>query len=190
MTRKQFILFTILLAATTLAFIDSPFAPRKPADASQLARSPNTAPPQPAPPSQPSDIPGVRQPHPVPQPGEVRQLTIKQLGNFDYENEKKIPHDVTALSGVNIRLSGFMMITNESDHIHQFALVPNLFSCCYGQPPSVQHVVMVTCPKDQPIEFTDELINVEGNLTVKEMKEDGYVTSLFQVVAKKVDAPK
>jgi hypothetical protein len=190
MTRKQFIVFTILLAATTFAFIDWPFSRRHPAGATQVARSSNAQPPQLAPATQPSEVPGVRQPHPVPKPGEVRQLTIKQLGNFDYENDKKIPHDVTGLSGVNIRLSGFMMITNESDHIHQFALVPNLFSCCYGQPPSVQHVVMVTCPKDQPIEFTDELINVEGNLTVKEMKEDGYVTSLFQVVAKKVDAPK
>lgn len=176
MTPRQFIVCTILLAALMASLVDFP-KPRvtapKVSPAARVTSAPSV---------------GQRQPHAPPTPGEVREMTIKQLGNFDYEADKIIPPDVTRLEGMTVRLSGFMIITNESEHIHQFALVPDLFSCCYGQPPAVQHVVLVTCPAGSPCEYSAEPITVEGTLAVKETREEGFVTSIFQLAAHKIAA--
>lgn len=132
-----------------------------------------------------------RKVHPPPKPGEVLVMTIKELGNFEYGggNNFKIPDDVRALSGSTVRLNGFMIPLDESDHVTHFALVPSLFSCCYGQPPAIQHVVLVDCPANKPTDYIGDEITVEGALTVSETKEDGCVTSLFQMKAASV-APK
>jgi hypothetical protein len=133
------------------------------------------------------DVPtGPRVPHPPPKPGEVRELSIKQLGNFEYRPGELIPADVQRLNGMKVRLSGFMLITKQAKNIREFALVPNLFSCCYGQPPTIQHVVMVNTPDGKFANYSFDRVVVEGTLTVKETKEDGYVTSLFQVAATKL----
>jgi hypothetical protein len=129
-----------------------------------------------------------RSPHAAPAPGEMRQMTIKRLGNFDYETSKTIPDDVKALDGVKIRLTGFMLINWESEHIHEFSLIPSLFTCCYGEPPAIEHIVHVVSPPQAPVEYTDTPITVEGVLTVKEIKEDGYVTSVFKIAATKIAA--
>src|ERR1043166_1446475 len=45
--------------------------------------------------------------HTPPKPGEVREMTIKQLGNFDYDpmqDMATIPKDVRKLSGMTVRL--------------------------------------------------------------------------------------
>ena len=45
------------------------------------------------------------------------------------------------------------MPMDQSENITQFALVPSLFGCCYGQPPQIQHGVIVTCPKGMQAEL-------------------------------------
>jgi hypothetical protein len=187
MNAKHWVVSIVLLAAVFMSWVDWPFERKRSIQAkasAPLIVTPARSAPQPA------ETSGPRQPHPAPKPNELRELTIKQLGNFDYETDKKIPEDVHRLNGMSVRLSGFMIITNESEHIHEFALVPSFFSCCYGQPPALQHVVVVSCPKDHPVEYSDGPINVEGTLTVKELKEEGYVTSVFQVAAKDIKAAK
>jgi hypothetical protein len=127
--------------------------------------------------------PGPRKPHPAPQPGRMLEMTIKELGNFDYDQDKggNLPEDVKRLSGSKIRLTGFMIPIDQAEHISQFALVPSLFSCCFGQPPQVQHTVVCTCPKGKSVSYCPDQVVVEGTLTVAEKREDGFVTSIFQV---------
>src|SRR5258708_18432598 len=49
------------------------------------------------------DVPaGPRVPHPPPKRGEVRELTFKQLGNFQYVPNEPIPADVTRMSGMKV----------------------------------------------------------------------------------------
>ena len=126
---------------------------------------------------------GPRKPHPKPKPGEVLELTIKDLGNFEYDadNGGNIPRDVRELDGATIKVTGFMIPMDQADNITQFALVPSLFACCFGQPPSVQHTIVVNCPKGKAVSYYPDEIVVEGVLKVEEKKEDGFIVSVFEM---------
>ena len=115
-------------------------------------------------------------------------MTIKELGNFSYNPDagQLIPPDVRKLDGAVIRLSGFMIPLDESDRLTHFALVPSLFSCCYGQPPSLEHIVTVECANRKSVDYTPQRVAVEGELKVGEVKENGYVVSLFRLTCRSV----
>jgi hypothetical protein len=134
-----------------------------------------------------------RKAHPAPKPGEVLDMTIKELGNFEYDAEhgSPIPDDVKRLSGATIRLHGFMIPMDQAENISKFALVPSLFACCFGQPPQIQHTIVVNCPKGKAVSYFPDEIIVEGKLNVEEKKDDGFVVSLFEIETTSVKpAPK
>jgi hypothetical protein len=139
----------------------------------------------------PSD-PETRKKHVAAKPGEVSDMTIKELGNFQYDDEKggNIPADVKGLNGSTIRLRGYMIPMDQAENITQFALVPSLFSCCFGQPPQIQHTIVVNCPKGKSLAYCPDEIVVQGNLTVQEKRDDGYVISIFEVRADSVKVAK
>lgn len=144
-----------------------------------------------APAGPPSDE--ERKPHPAPSAGKPYETTIQELGNFRFDQDKggNIPRDVQALSGATVRLTGFMIPLDQADKIKQFVLVPDLFACCFGQPPQVQHSVIVTCPEGKAVSYFPDQIQVEGKLTVEEKKDDGYIVSIFEVACTSVKpAPK
>lgn len=137
------------------------------------------------------DIPTAaetRKKHPAPKPGEVQEMLIKELGNFDYDSDNggNIPNDVKRLSGSKIRLKGFMIPMDQAENITQFALVPSLFACCFGQPPQIQHTIVVNCPKGKAVSYCPDEITVQGQLKVEEKRDDGYIVSIFEVTAESV----
>jgi hypothetical protein len=120
----------------------------------------------------------------APKPGEVLALnSIKDLGNFDYDSDKggNIPDDVKKLSGTKIRVSGFMIPLDQADNISHFSLVPSLFACCFGQPPQIQHQIVVHTPKGKSVGYYPDEIICEGTLKVDEKKDDGYIVSVFEM---------
>ena len=127
--------------------------------------------------------PEARKPHPAPKPGAVYEVDIQTLGNFEYDQEKggNVPDDVKGLAGSTVRLKGYMIPMDQAENITQFALVPSLFACCFGQPPQIQHTVVVNCPKGKAVGYTADEIVVEGTLKVQEKKDDGYIISLFEM---------
>jgi len=129
-----------------------------------------------------------RKPHAKPQAGQTLELSIKDLGNFDYDADKggNIPEDVKGLSGAKLRLHGFMIPMDQAESITQFALVPSLFACCFGQPPQIQHTIVVNCPKGKAVSYYPDEISVEGTLKVDEKKEDGYIVSIFELECQSV----
>jgi hypothetical protein len=131
-----------------------------------------------------------RKVHPAPKDGQVLDMTIKDLGNFDYDQEKggNIPTDVKRLGGHPIRLRGFMIPMDQADNITKFALVPDLFACCFGQPPQIQHMVVANCPEGKAVGYSPDEIVVEGKLNVEEKKDDGYIISIFEVTVTSVKA--
>jgi len=141
------------------------------------------------PPEVPMD-PETRKKHPAPQKGQVLEMSIKELGNFDYDSEHggNIPADVKRLNGSRIRLKGFMIPMDQAENITQFALVPSLFACCYGQPPQIQHTIVVNCPKGKAVSYCPDEIIVDGELKVEEKKDDGYIISIFELAAGSVKA--
>ena len=135
----------------------------------------------------------ARTPHPAPKSGEVLEMAIKDLGNFDFdaENGSAIPDDVKALNGATVKLHGFMIPMDQAENISKFALVPSLFNCCYGQPPQVQHTIVVTCPKGKAVNYYPDEIIVQVKLTVDVVKDDGFIVSIFAIETSSVKpAPK
>jgi len=134
-----------------------------------------------------------RKPHPAVKPGEVLDIAIKDLGNFEFdpENGSPIPDDVKALNGCTVRLHGYMIPMDQAENISKFALVPSLFNCCFGQPPQIQHTIVVTCPKGKAVNYYPDEIIVEGKLTVDVVKDDGFIVGIFSVETTSVKpAPK
>jgi hypothetical protein len=126
-----------------------------------------------------------RKPHPALAPGQTLEIAIKDLGNFDYDsiNGGNIPDDVKKLDGSAIRTQGFMIPLDQSDTITQFALVPSLTNCCSGQPPQIQHTIVVHCPKGKTIAYCTDALTVEGTLHIFEEKDGGFIVSIFQIDA-------
>ncbi|HVT89581.1 MAG TPA: DUF3299 domain-containing protein [Tepidisphaeraceae bacterium] len=124
-----------------------------------------------------------RKPHPTPKDGQVLEMNIKDLGNFDFDADKggNIPADVKQLSGHPIKLHGFMVPMDQAANITQFALVPDLFACCFGQPPQLQHTIICNTPRGKAVSYYPDEIQVEGKLTVAEKKDEGFIVSIFQV---------
>jgi hypothetical protein len=124
-----------------------------------------------------------RKPHAVPKDGETLDLAIKDLGNFDYDADKggNIPKDVVALSGSKIRLHGFMIPIDQAENISQFALVPSLFACCFGQPPQIQHTIVCKAPAGKAVSYYPDELIVEGKLKVQEKKDEGFIVSIFEM---------
>lgn len=110
-------------------------------------------------------------------------MAIKDLGNFEYDPDQNtaIPADVKALSGHMVRLHGYMIPMDQAENISKFALVPSLFNCCMGQPPQVQHTIVVTCPKGKAVSYYPDEIVVEGKLNVEVMKDDGFIVGIFAI---------
>jgi hypothetical protein len=124
----------------------------------------------------------VRKPHTVPKPDETLEITIRDLGNFEFDPELgNIPADVKKLSGAKVRFRGFMLPLDQAANITQFALVPSLFDCCFGQPPQIQHTIVANTLKGKTVGYSPDEIMVEGTLKVEEIKSDGYVVGIFAV---------
>lgn len=130
-----------------------------------------------------------RKPHAAPVAGKVTSFDkIQDLGNFEYDAEKGggIPVDVKALSNTQVKLRGFMIPMDQAENITTFALVPSLFACCFGQPPSIQHTVVVKTPKGKAVSYYPDEITVEGTLLVEEKKEEGFIVSVFELTASSI----
>jgi hypothetical protein len=158
-------------------------------------KAPDDRTPAPDPTKPPAGPPSdeERKPHKKPKDGEVYELKIQELGNFQYDQEKggNIPKDVAALTGSTVKLTGFMIPLDQADKIKQFVLVPDLFACCFGQPPQVQHSIIVSCQEGKAVSYFPEQIQVEGKLKVEEKKDDGFIVSIFEVTCTSVKpAPK
>ncbi len=124
-----------------------------------------------------------RVPHRRPKKGETMELTLHELGNFEFDESKDsvLPEDVVALSGAKVKLPGQMMPLDQVGRVTRFILVNDLMSCCFGTAPKLQHIAYVKLPEGKWLEPTIERITVEGTLKVSVHKEDGYVLRLFEI---------
>jgi hypothetical protein len=134
---------------------------------------------------QPQAVPNFsnRKPHEAPKPGETRRMTLAELGNFQYDalNGGNIPEDVKGLNGMTVQLRGYMIPINEGRAVTKFVLVPDLFACCFGQPPELQHTATVVCPPGKGVPYFADEILVTGKLSVEEVRESDFIVSIFTV---------
>ena len=117
--------------------------------------------------------------------GDYYEVDLKAMGNFPLnptrDTDAVIPAEVRALNGKKVRFEGEMYAPDQADKIKQFVLVPDLFACCFGQPPQVQHSIIVSCPEGKAVSYFPDQIQVEGKLKVEEKKDDGFIVSIFEV---------
>ena len=134
-------------------------------------------------PSDPPMTKDTRIPHTAIAAGTTAEMSIKELGNFDFDPTKDadVPADVKLVEGAKVKLNGFMWPLTQSDKITEFALVPSLTSCCFGAPPGVQHVVTCHVPGGKAVDFSVDEIYVEGIVHVRVKRENDYTSSIFEV---------
>jgi len=122
--------------------------------------------------------------------GEVRAITSVQLGNFPYDPQigGHIPADVLALDGLHVAMRGTVTPWDlDGEKVVRFALTDGQ-SCCFGGPPRIQHVVVVSYPAGMDVALADGWVIVEGVLGVHEARSNGFTTSLFTLNATRVTA--
>jgi hypothetical protein len=144
-----------------------------------LSRSPTQTPAV----HHPASTQPQRTPHQKPPEGQVLELSLAELGNFDFDETRdtSLPEDVVALSGSRFRTTGYMIPLDQVGKVTRFLLVNDLMSCCFGQVPKLQHVMYVTLPEGRWVEPTNERLQIEGTLTVGIRQQDGYVIGLFEM---------
>ncbi|HVT79795.1 MAG TPA: DUF3299 domain-containing protein [Phycisphaerae bacterium] len=127
--------------------------------------------------------PETRIPHTKPKYGEVLTMSIKELGNFDFDPvfDTDIPADVKLMEGAHVKLSGYMVPLTQAVKVDKFALVPSLSGCCFGAPPGVQHVITCTTPNNKAMDYVLDELEIEGVVHVRVQREDNYTNSIFEM---------
>jgi hypothetical protein len=104
------------------------------------------------------------------------EVNIDWLTSVDYKPGMKLPDEILALDGKQVQLVGYMAIgTLEGDESFEF--VPESCECGRSK---VQHFIDVTLTDDVAT-FTPGRITLVGKFSVGEVKEDGFVTSLYRL---------
>jgi len=134
--------------------------------------------------------PAARVPLAPPRPGERRELSCPQLGNFPYDPlvGGNIPQDVLALDGMAVRMRGTVTpwdLSDDGSRALRFALTDGQ-SCCFGGPPRIQHVVVVHYARGLDLALADGWVCVDGRLSVTEIRSAGLTQSLFSIEASAV----
>jgi hypothetical protein len=112
----------------------------------------------------------------------VIELSLLDLMSIDYTPGKRLPRWVRALDGERVKLEGYMALgTPEGDE--NFELLWD--SCGCGQS-NVHHFVEVSLT-EETTSFTPDLIWVEGTFSVGEIREGGFVVSLFRLETKSIE---
>ena len=111
----------------------------------------------------------------------VIELTLLDLMSIDYRPGKRLPAWVRALDGRRVRIEGYMAL-GTPEGMDKFELVWD--SCGCGQS-NVNHFIEVTLT-DETTTFDPDIIFVEGEFSVGEIREDGFVISLFRLKAQTV----
>jgi len=111
----------------------------------------------------------------------VIELSLLDLMTLDYRPGGKLPTWVRALDGRRVRIEGYMALGTPEGN-EKFELVWD--SCGCGQS-KVHHFVEVSLTEETTT-FEPDIIWVEGTFSVGEIREDGFVVSLFRLKTESV----
>ena len=135
--------------------------------------------------------------------GKPSELTFATLAGFRYaipprqrEGDKapapssQIPAAIQALSGRKVSIEGYMIPMDfEKGKILRFVLSRSMIGCCFADSLRINEMIKVTTADGKPVDYSD-LARVTGTLEVGEEFEDGYLVSLYRLVADQVkDVP-
>jgi hypothetical protein len=131
---------------------------------------------------------------PVAQADGSFQASLGFLAGFpcsdDIQKVPEIPAAIKALDGSRVRIHGFMLpIDIEGTQTRLFALMRSQLSCCYGAVPKLNEWALVRMPPGETasLRLMDNLIEVEGTLTMGSTTDQQEVYSLYRLAATRVE---
>jgi hypothetical protein len=94
---------------------------------------------------------------------------------------RQIPDAVRSLDGRKAVVTGFMLpIKMEGGLVTEFLLMRSQMMCCYGVVPQVNEWVLVRMAKGVH-QLMDVPVSFGGQLHVKELYENGFLTAIYQL---------
>jgi len=130
-------------------------------------------------------------------------LGFDRLASFDYVTpdeaaqandetvlkKDQIPGQIHELNHARVALRGFMMpITMVGGVATEFLIMANQSACCYGLVPKMNQWVEVRVSKGvAPI--MDRVVTMYGTLKVGEVRESGYLVSIYQMDGERMVGP-
>ena len=98
----------------------------------------------------------------------------------------QIPDAIRGLDGRKAIVTGFMLpIKMEGGLVTEFLLMRSQMMCCYGVVPQVNEWVLVHMAKGVH-QLMDVPVSFGGQLHVKELYENGFLTAIYQLDGDKV----
>jgi|GEM_PF-996366 len=98
----------------------------------------------------------------------------------------QIPDAIRRLDGRKAVVTGFMLpIKMEGGLVTEFLLMRSQMMCCYGVMPQVNEWVLVHMPQGVH-QLMDVPVSFGGQLHVKELYENGFLTAIYQLDSDKI----
>lgn len=98
----------------------------------------------------------------------------------------QIPDAIRGLDGHKAVVTGFMLpIKMESGRVTEFLLMRSQMMCCYGVVPQVNEWILVHMAKGTH-QLMDVPVSFSGQLRVKELYENGFLTAIYQLEGEKM----
>jgi hypothetical protein len=98
----------------------------------------------------------------------------------------QIPDAIRGLDGRKAVVTGFMLpIKMEGGLVTEFLLMRSQMMCCYGVVPQVNEWVLVHMAKGVH-QLMDVPVSFGGQLHVKELYENGFLTAIYQLDGDKI----
>lgn len=117
----------------------------------------------------------VPTPHPIPVAWET--LTV-----YDYKpGLTDLPASIRALEGKRVVMEGFLTPLYEFDDIHEFQLSSVSESGSGLFPKPMSSLVTIRISEKKGIDNTFHRLRVVGNFKAKEVFEQGYIVSIFEI---------
>ena len=99
---------------------------------------------------------------------------------------EQIPNAIRNLDGRKAIVTGFMLpIKMEGGLVTEFLLMRSQMMCCYGVVPQVNEWVLVRMGKGVH-QLMDVPVSFGGQLHVKELYENGFLTAIYQLDGDKI----
>lgn len=101
----------------------------------------------------------------------------------------EIPGRVRELDGRSVAVTGYMLPLKVvgKDAVEEFLLLRSQALCCYGAVPEVNEWISVRMPNTPAKSLMDRPVTVKGTLQVGEMREEGYLVGIYDMVGDSVE---
>ena len=111
--------------------------------------------------------------------------------DFDFASySQRVPKNLREKSGKTVAVEGFMLptVVDENNMVKEFLLLPDQMSCCFGKSPEANGWVVVSSSDGIEV-LMDQIIRVNGNLTVEERWDEEFFVGLYHLDCENIIGP-